>query len=47
MRSLVDRCGSGPETSGPAPGAHIAFQLFLSVNLNKVTGFWDVSQQGM
>ena len=44
MRSLVDRCGSGPENSGPAPGTHVAFSFVINGYLNKVKGFWDVSQ---
>ena len=46
MRSLVNRCGSDPEYSGLAPGAHVALSLVITGNLNKVTGFRDVSQQG-
>jgi hypothetical protein len=46
MRSLVYRCGPDPEYSGLAPGAHVAFQMFLTGYLNKVTGFWDIGQHG-
>jgi hypothetical protein len=46
MRSLVDRFGSDPEKSGSVPGAHVALSFFITGYLNKVAGFWDVSQHG-